>query len=81
MRVSNEDCSPVESTAETKPHVRQALLRFSEIISQYFTRCGNRRSLNGRHFRGNAAVLYAMRQHLGNSGHKEIPSAARLYLS
>jgi hypothetical protein len=36
MRVSNPDCSPVESNAETQPQLQPALLKLSAMISQYF---------------------------------------------
>lgn len=36
MRVSNPDCSPLESTAETRPKLQPAFLGLSAMISQYF---------------------------------------------
>ncbi len=35
--VSNPDCSPLESSAETQHQLHPALLRLSAMISQYFT--------------------------------------------
>jgi hypothetical protein len=37
MRVNNPDRSPSESSADTQPQLQPALLRFSMMISQYFT--------------------------------------------
>src|SRR5260370_26931710 len=38
--VSNPDCSPIGSIAETQPQLQPALLRLSARTSQYFTRRG-----------------------------------------